>query len=597
MDGVIQLLPDAVANQIAAGEVVQRPGSVVKELVENAIDAKATDIQVYIKDAGKTLICVADNGIGMTKSDIKKSILRHATSKLKVIEDLFKLRTMGFRGEALASIAAVAHLKIQSKTNEEELGYQITVADSKIEDEGPLACEAGTTIEVKHLFYNVPARRNFLKSNAVEMKHIIEVVQHTALAHPHINVKLVHNDSEIYFLPKANLAQRIVQLFGKSHQEQIAECHEITSHLSITGYIGKPSTAKKTKGEQFLFVNNRYVKSAYINHAVINAYEGLLQDGTRPFYALFIEIDPALIDVNVHPTKTEIKFEDEKTIYGTIQATVKQALGKYHFSPSLNFDYDVNFQAKQSGTLATPKTNNYTQFKSEKFTDTNLKHWESLFEKNEAPHQDEQQTLFEPTKNENKENTPLKYNSAPFFHHLEQYLLTKTDDCLFIIDKVHALERVLYEQFLKSLTAGHGVAQQLLFPINVNLQPASMIALDELKDELIALGITFEKFGQSSIVISGLPAELKDSQVEDFLDDLLAQFDQTKQKLKLPKVEQLARALAKRAAMNSSFEQEAISGLVDQLFKCKIPGYSPSGHITFVKMDAEKIGTLFNTTT
>ena len=343
MPDIIHLLPEYLANQIAAGEVVQRPASVVKELLENAVDAHAMQVQLIVKEAGKQLVQVVDNGAGMSPTDARMSLERHATSKIRSTEDLFRIRTLGFRGEALASIAAVAQVEIRTKQREHDTGTLLLVEGSQITSQQPTACPDGTSIAVKNLFFNVPARRNFLKSNAVEMRHILDEFQHVALANPQIAFSLYQNDLEVFSLPAGKLSQRIVALLGNGYKEQLAACEEVTHSISVRGFVGKPESSKKSRGDQFFFVNNRFIRSAYLNHAVLAAYEGLLARDTHPFYVLFLELDPKAIDINVHPTKTEIKFEDEKTVYAVVRAAVKQSLGLHNIAPSLDFDGDVNF--------------------------------------------------------------------------------------------------------------------------------------------------------------------------------------------------------------------------------------------------------------
>ena len=342
----IQLLPDSIANQIAAGEVVQRPASAVKELIENSIDAGATHIKLIVKEAGKALLQVIDDGHGMSPTDARMSLERHATSKIRKAEDLFTLHTMGFRGEALASIAAVAQVEIKTRMASDELGTLLVVEGSDVKRQEPTACEKGTSISVRNLFFNIPARRNFLKSNPVELRHIIEEFQRLALANPEISFSLIQTDELVYDLPQGKLSQRIINLFGKAYQQQMAACQEETDLVKVTGYVGKPAFAKKTRGEQFLFVNRRFIRSNYLHHAVMNAFEGLLGENSFPFYVLFMEIDPRHIDVNVHPTKTEIKFDDERAVYAVVRSAVRQAIGTHNLSPGLDFDADVNLVAK-----------------------------------------------------------------------------------------------------------------------------------------------------------------------------------------------------------------------------------------------------------
>jgi len=345
MQNIIQLLPDSIANQIAAGEVVQRPASVVKELLENAVDAGAKSVQLIVRDAGRTLVQVIDDGKGMTETDARMSFERHATSKIRTSDDLFKIRTMGFRGEALASIAAVAQVEMRTRRADDELGTLVRIEGSDIKAQEAVSCLPGTNLLVKNLFFNVPARRNFLKSNSVEMRHIIDEFQRVALANPEVGFSLFHNDQEVFNLAAGKLSRRIVDMFGKGYREQLAACDEETPYVSVHGYIGKPESAKKTRNEQYFFVNNRYIKHSYLHHAVIGAYEGTIPDGHHPFYVLFIEIDPSHIDINIHPTKTEIKFDDERSIYAIVMAAVRKAIGVYNLSPSLDFELDVNFLA------------------------------------------------------------------------------------------------------------------------------------------------------------------------------------------------------------------------------------------------------------
>ncbi len=349
MQNIIQLLPDSIANQIAAGEVVQRPASVVKELLENAVDAGARLVQLVVREAGRNLVQVIDDGKGMTETDARMSFERHATSKIRTSDDLFKIRTMGFRGEALASIAAVAQVEMRTRRADDELGTLVRIDGSDVKAQEPVSCLPGTNLLVKNLFFNVPARRNFLKSNSVEMRHIIDEFQRVALANPEVGFSLFHNDQEVFNLVAGKLSRRIVDMFGKTYREQLAACDEQTPYVSVSGYIGKPESARKTRNEQFFFVNNRYVKHSYLHHAVVGAYESTIPDGHHPFYVLFIEIDPSHIDINIHPTKTEIKFDDERSIYAIVMAAVRRAIGVYNLSPSLDFDLDVNFLAGRGG--------------------------------------------------------------------------------------------------------------------------------------------------------------------------------------------------------------------------------------------------------
>ncbi len=380
MPDIIRLLPDSIANQIAAGEVVQRPASVVKELIENSIDAEATHIRLIVREAGKTLMHVIDNGKGMSETDARMSLERHATSKIRKAEDLFTLHTMGFRGEALASIAAVSQVELKTRPTDQELGTLLVIEASEVKRQEPVACEKGTSISVKNLFYNIPARRNFLKSNASEYQHILEEFQRLALSHPDIAFQFIESDSLEYDLPPGKLSQRIVNIFGKSYQEQLAACQEETPLVKITGYVGQPQFARKKRGEQFLFVNKRFIRSNYLNHAVMTAFEGLLPDNTFPFYVLFIEIDPKHIDVNVHPTKTEIKFDDERAVYAVVLSSVRQSIGTHNLTPAIDFNSDVNIIAKLSQAANQSKEVYFDERFSSGMRGSNRDHWEKLFE-------------------------------------------------------------------------------------------------------------------------------------------------------------------------------------------------------------------------
>src|SRR6478609_3226399 len=514
MPDIIQLLPDAIANQIAAGEVVQRPASAVKELIENAIDAGATSIKLIIKESGKALIQVIDDGMGMSETDARMSLERHATSKIRTADDLFRLRTMGFRGEALASIAAVSQFEMKTRKSENELGTLLLVEGSEVKKQEATACEKGTSISVKNLFYNIPARRNFLKSNPVEMRHIIEEFQRLALAHPQIAFCLIQGDEVVYDLPGTKLSQRIVGLFGKSYQQQLAPVQEETTLVRITGYISRPESAKKTRGEQFLFVNNRFIKSNYLNYAVSNAFEGLLPDGSFPFYVLFIEIDPKHIDVNVHPTKTEIKFDDERAVYAVVSASVKQALGSHNLAPAIDFHADVNIVNKLSNTSFSKEQYFEEQFGT--LSRSNLENWDKLFEK-EAPvsklftpstdHQHET-IRFESNLNAGQGGAPVtadKEVNQPAFQLQQKYIVRAAKNGLMIIDQQAAHERVLYDRYLQHFKGTPGSSQQSLFPQTITFGAADFTLVMEMEQEIKALGFRFELFGKNALLVSGIP--------------------------------------------------------------------------------------------
>ncbi len=614
MSDIIQLLPDAIANQIAAGEVVQRPASVVKELLENAIDAEATEVQLIVKDSGKALIQVVDNGLGMTETDARMCLERHATSKIRKSEDLFSIKTMGFRGEAMASIAAVAQVEIRTKTADQELGSVIIVEASEVKQQELVATEKGTSVCVKNLFYNVPARRNFLKSNPVEMRHIMDEFQRVALANPSVKFTLHQNNQETYNLPSGKLGQRIINLFGKNYQAQMASCEEATDHLKVKGYIGKPESAKKTRGEQFFFVNNRFIKSNYLNHAVTNAFEGLIPRGSYPFYVLFITIDPARIDVNVHPTKTEIKFEDERTVYAIVRAAVKRSLGTHNISPSIDFDLDTNFNkpiAIQVGSSPTTsaKDSAYTQFRSTPQQKSNLDQWETMYDglKKSSLHFDSESeaslqavTIESAANNLDEEQTeglPITSSEASkvVFQLHNQYLVKQVKSGMLLVDQQAAHERILFEQYQEYIENHSGASQQCLFPQNVELSPADYALILEMKEEIEALGFVFDIFGKQSIVINGIPADVLTGSEKVLFEGLIEQFKHNQSTLSISNRENLARSLAKRSAVKHGkrLEREEMNMMIDKLFACGSPNYAPDGRMTYRVLSMDELASGF----
>ena len=608
MPDIIQLLPDSIANQIAAGEVVQRPASAVKELMENAIDAGARQITLIVKDAGKTLIQVIDDGTGMSETDARMSLERHATSKIRKAEDLFTLHTMGFRGEALASIAAVAQLELKTRLADQELGTLIVVEGSEVKRQEPIACEKGTSISVKNLFYNIPARRNFLKSNASEYQHITDEFQRLALAHPDICFQLIETDSLEYDLPIGKLSQRIVNLFGKSYQEQLAPCQEETAVVSLTGYVGKPHFARKKRGEQFLFVNKRFIRSNYLHHAVMKAFEGLLPDDSFPFYVLFISINPSHIDVNVHPTKTEIKFDDERAVYTIVLSAVRQALGASNLAPAIDFGSDVNIISKLSSAAS---QSNEVYFE-ERFStalhrpqQSSQTNWEKLFEgegmpgrsfaDETTPSQSVAQTLrFESSINQ-PEGEQSETDKLLFQLHL-RYIVRQVKSGMMIIDQQAAHERILYEKFLQQLKNKSGQSQQSLFPQTIQLSASDVAMVMEMSPEIVSLGFRFEEFGKNTLLVTGVPAHVASGREKELFEGLIEQFKINQSEMALPLRENLARSLARRASIKSGqkLEREEMKALLDNLFSCATSNYSPDGRPTFFIFDLAKIESYFN---
>jgi DNA mismatch repair protein MutL len=595
---IIQLLPDSIANQIAAGEVVQRPASVVKELLENAVDAQATEIRVIIKEAGKSLIQVMDNGSGMSESDTRMCFERHATSKIKKSEDLFTVRTMGFRGEALASMAAVAQVDLKSRQEENELGTNVLIEASKFKSQQPVAFKTGTSISVKNLFYNVPARRNFLKSNPVETRHIIDEFQRIALSHPEISISLFQDDLEVYSLDPGKLSSRIVQIFGKNYKQQLASCTEETPLMRVHGYIGKPEFSRKTRGEQFFFANGRFIKSPYLNHAVLNAYEGLIQDNSFPFYVLFIEIDPKHIDINVHPTKTEIKFDDERTIYAIIRSAVKQSLSKHNIAPSIKFDTDVNFQNMDATRLDFRKESFSSEHRGKIGEKANLENWEKLYERTspeESIDQSQGKMIFQSKMNDQSARSEKRETSKPFQLH-QNYIIYQIKSGMMILDQQASHERILYEKYLNALKNKSGASQQTLFPQNISLNSADFALVMELHDEITALGFIFSEFGKDTIIIHGVPADAMQLDEKQLFEGLIEQFKLNKDSLSLNPEENLARSMAKRTCIKcgSRLTEEEMTALIDTLFACANPNYAPNGNKTFHIFELENIASFFN---
>ena len=607
MADIIQLLPDHVANQIAAGEVVQRPASVVKELLENAIDAGSTQIKLIVKDAGKTLIQVIDNGSGMSTTDARLSFERHATSKIKTAEDLFNLHTKGFRGEALASIAAIAHVELKSKTSTTEIGTKITIEGSEVTSQEVVVVPTGTTISVKNLFYNIPARRNFLKSNSVEMRHIIDEFHRVALAHPNVAFSMISNGSDVFNLPESNSRQRIVNIFGNKTNEKLVPVEEETEILKIKGFVLKPDFARKSRGEQFFFVNDRFIKSAYLHHAVLSAFEGLIKDGTHPGYFLFLDVEPKSIDINIHPTKTEIKFDDEHAMYAMLRSTVKHSLGQFSIAPVLDFNRDAGFDtpyeySKKSASVPTIEVDkDYNPFQKEtKYGSGTFQprkektaSWESLYvglqDKHASTKPSEENVQFESdevTGNLFEKETETIGQTT--FQLQNKYILSPIKTGIMVIHQNLAHQRILYEEVLKNITVKEAVSQQLLFPLLLSFSIPEMEILKKVKEQLEHTGFVFSQIKKDSLEISGIPVTLVESQAEIVLSQLIEDITNEVPDAGFSQNDLLAKSMAKSMAVRSGapLNKEEREHLVHQLFACKEPSVSPSNRPVLITMNA-----------
>jgi DNA mismatch repair protein MutL len=603
MSDIIQLLPDHVANQIAAGEVVQRPASVVKELLENAIDADATNITLLIKNAGKTLVQVIDDGKGMSNTDARMSFERHATSKIQKAEDLFNLNTKGFRGEALASIAAIAHVELKTKPTDEELGTCIKIEGSKIISQDFVSTGKGTSLAVKNLFYNIPARRNFLKSDTVETRHIIDEFQRVALAHADISFLLHHNNNEVYHLKRGNLRQRIVAVFGTKMNEKLVPIDEKTDIVAIEGFVAKPEFSKRKRGEQFFFVNNRFIKSSYLNHAVVSAFDGLLEQGAHPSYFLYLTVPASSIDINIHPTKTEIKFDNEKALYAMLRATVKHSLGQYNVAPILDFNRDAGldtpYHFKSSSKIAAvPKISvdpDFNPFKEEQQKEIShpfrrqkeTQSWESLYTSFDTTDRQQSESLFEHQQDEKTQKT---------FQVQRKYVMSLIKSGVVLINQSLAHQRILYEQFLESITIKEANSQQLLFPVKITFSSAEIEMIYTIKTELENAGFSFDEFTKDSVTIKGIPVSVTESEITIILEELLNDINLEVPDASFSHFDVMAKSFAKTLSIKtgtllSEREQES---LVNNLFSCKEPTVSPFGKATFKTLTLNQIDNLFN---
>jgi DNA mismatch repair protein MutL len=617
----ILLLPDNIANQIAAGEVIQRPASAVKELLENAVDAGATEIKLIIQDAGKSLIQVIDNGAGMSETDARMCFERHATSKIRTIEDLFHIRTMGFRGEALASIAAVAQVELKTKRAEDETGITIEIENSVVKKQEPVAAPGGTSIAMKNLFFNVPARRNFLKSNAAEMRHIVDEFTRIALSFPHIFFSLTANGQQLFHLEAGNppagrtsLKQRILQLLGNHYNARLVSVKEETDYMNIYGFAGKPETAKKTRGDQYFFVNNRFIKSAYLNHAVMNAYQEMIAKDSFPMYVLFIDLDPTQVDVNVHPTKQEIKFEDEKLVYAFVQAAVKHALAQFSITPTLDFELDASIQQlpsiqqpftkeKETAAASTSIFKGFTQKHQAHFIEkSELKHWKDFFEgpKPEAGSQMSELGGQRPDqKTENVISSPVFripfHHDVPVTQLFNTYIVLPSENSFLLIHQQAAHERIIYEK-LQETAKGKPVAmQRSMFPVSLELSQADTGLLQELMPDLQQMGYLIEPFGKNTFVVQGTPADVEQGNEKKIIESLLEQYKHFSSELKFSKREKLVRTLAWQQSIKpgTSLTEREMRAVVEDLFTCTVPNATPNGNPTYLEFKKEQLEKMF----
>jgi len=601
MADVIKLLPDSVANQIAAGEVIQRPASVVKELTENAVDAGSKNIVVIIKDSGKTLIQVIDDGAGMSETDARLSFERHATSKITTAQDLFAITTKGFRGEALASIAAVAMVELKTRKPDDETGILIAISGSKVELQEPCSCPAGSSFAVKNLFYNIPARRKFLKSDNTEIRHIVNEFQKIVLAHPDIRFSLFHNDQEIYNLAAGNVRQRIIGVFGKQINQDLITLETDTSLINIKGFIGKPENARRTYGEQFFFVNNRFMKHPYFHKAVVEAYQNILPAEAIPSYFIFLEADPASIDINIHPTKTEIKFEDERSIWQILMASVREALGRFNIVPSLDFENEALIEIPVRGSSnqipEPPKieiNSQYNPFSGEeryhdrsgsidRFERENTANWDKLYstleKENENPVQLEK----------------ISESQRKFFQVKNKYIICPVKSGLMLIDQKRAHERVLFERFLESLISNNAISQTDMFPVTMELNPSDYLVLKEIEKELELLGFTIQSSGKNTITIKGRPSGSNASDPCEMLEIMIEDYKNTESDPSTGAKEKVACAMASASAIpyGKTLNFKEMEDLFDALFACKTPNFSPKGRPVINIITIEEIDKKF----
>jgi DNA mismatch repair protein MutL len=609
MSDIIRLLPDSVANQIAAGEVIQRPASAVKELLENAIDAGGDSIELIIKDSGKTLIQVIDNGSGMSPTDARMSFERHATSKIKTADDLFRIRTMGFRGEALASIAAIAQVELKTRRHEDELGTHLIIEGSTVKSQQPCACPAGSSLMIKNLFFNVPARRNFLKSDSAELRHIIEEFQRVSLVNPSISFTFINNGKPLFQLPHSGLKQRIANVMGTGNLEKLITINQETEVVKISGFIGKPESARKTKGEQYFFANNRFIRHPYLNHAVEDAFKDLIPEGYFPSYFIFLEVDPGHIDINIHPTKTEVNFQDHTSIYSILRSAVRVSIGKYSLSSTLDFEneqiFDYNFPKDRPivvpGVDIDPEFNPFVRNPQ-----SSLRLSPGSPRENSGNSQWEK--LYEGLHNENVEQFPSgqtitissdfgadSKTDRGFMQLQNRFILTKVKSGIMIIDQQAAHERVLFERYLERIEQKKGMAQQQLFPQTVSLSASDTELINELIGEITLLGFIIEPFGKNTFIVNGTPADLPNENIQELLENVVENYKNNQLGLKLDRKSNLARSMARNLAIKpgKALMTDEMQSLVDDLFSCNVPNLSPSGKNITILISAEEIENRF----
>jgi len=606
MKDIIKILPDLVANQIAAGEVIQRPSSAVKELLENAIDATATDVNLIIKDAGRTLIQIIDNGKGMSETDARLCFERHATSKIRESEDLFSIKTMGFRGEALASIAAISHVELKTKREIDELGTQIIIEGGEVKSQTPCSCSTGTSIAVKNLFFNVPARRNFLKSNNTELSYIIEELYRIALVNPQINFTYSNNGKEEIHLDKGTLKNRVIKIFGNNFDQRILPLETNSNIVEISGYVCKPEFVKKSRGEQYFFVNNRFIKHPYFHHAVQDSFFELIPTNTFVSYFIYLKVDPKTIDINIHPTKTEVKFYDERSIYMMLKSAVKQSLGKFSITPSLDFEFekpfDFNIDENKTGIkIPTIKVDPYFNpfYPTNKNTtpprnDLNKQHWEKLYEiatnKDLKNNNEFSSTTHQHSLPINPEEGVTENIKEAFLVFQNKYIVSNLKSGLVFIDITRARERIFYERLLNN-SEGNPDIQSLLYPLSLEFNSIECEIISEILDELKSAGFDIEHFGGNTFIVNGAPHDVEESDIYNIIHSLIENYKNNISVFKKDKINNLSASIAKSMASKAKIirtneEMQAIAG---QLFSCRVPNTSPSGKPTLFIMTNEDV--------